>query len=69
MAATRRYEEIAEALASYLPSPDLDLVQKAYLYSAKVHAGQVRKSGEAYLIHPLEVAWLLTELRLDRPVW
>ncbi|MBT6489960.1 MAG: bifunctional (p)ppGpp synthetase/guanosine-3',5'-bis(diphosphate) 3'-pyrophosphohydrolase [Deltaproteobacteria bacterium] len=65
MAATRRYEEIAEALSSYLPSPDLDLVQKAYLYSAKVHAGQVRKSGEAYLIHPLEVAWLLTELRLD----
>lgn len=65
MGATRRYEDIAEALGSYLPNPDLILVQKAYLYSAKVHAGQVRKSGEAYLIHPMEVAWLLTELRLD----
>ena len=39
MATTRRYEDIAEALSSYLPNPDLDLLQKAYLYSAKVHAG------------------------------
>ena len=65
MATTRRYEDIAEALSSYLPNPDLDLLQKAYLYSAKVHAGQTRKSGEPYLVHPLEVAFLLTELRLD----
>ncbi|MEC9465094.1 MAG: bifunctional (p)ppGpp synthetase/guanosine-3',5'-bis(diphosphate) 3'-pyrophosphohydrolase [Myxococcota bacterium] len=65
MATTRRYEDIAEAMAGYLPNPDLELLQKAYLYSAKVHAGQTRKSGEPYLVHPLEVAYLLTELRLD----
>ncbi|MBL9039841.1 MAG: bifunctional (p)ppGpp synthetase/guanosine-3',5'-bis(diphosphate) 3'-pyrophosphohydrolase, partial [Archangium sp.] len=41
------------------------IIKKAYVYSAKVHQGQVRKSGEPYLIHPLEVAGLLTQLRLD----
>ena len=60
-----RYEDIAEALTSYLPEANLGLVQRAYLYSSKVHAGQTRKSGEPYLVHPLEVAYLLTELRLD----
>lgn len=52
-------------MASYHPEPDLDIIKKAYVYSAKVHQGQVRKSGEPYLIHPLEVAGLLAELRLD----
>jgi len=63
--ANRRYEDIAEALVAYHPEADISLVQRAYLYSAKVHAGQVRKSGEPYLIHPLEVSYLLTQLRLD----
>ncbi len=62
---TRRIEDIVEALQSYRQSPDLALIQRAYLYSAKVHGDQVRKSGEPYLIHPLEVAYLLTQLRLD----
>ncbi|MBC7792286.1 MAG: bifunctional (p)ppGpp synthetase/guanosine-3',5'-bis(diphosphate) 3'-pyrophosphohydrolase [Clostridia bacterium] len=62
---TRRFEDIIEAVQEYHPSPDMGLIQRAYMYSAKVHAGQVRKSGEPYLIHPLEVAWLLTQLRLD----
>lgn len=61
----RRYEDIAEALLTYHPEADISLVQRAYMYSAKVHAGQVRKSGEPYLIHPLEVSYLLTQLRLD----
>ena len=65
MTEIRRYEDIAEALSSYHPEPNLELVQKAYLYSAKVHAGQLRKSGEPYLVHPIEVAYLLTKLRLD----
>ncbi len=63
--ANRRYEDIAEALLAYHPEADISLVQRAYLYSAKVHAGQVRKSGEPYLVHPLEVSYLLTALRLD----
>ncbi len=65
MAATRRIEDIVEALGSYHPGADVDLIQRAYMYSAKVHAGQVRKSGEPYLVHPLEVSFLLTKLRLD----
>jgi GTP pyrophosphokinase len=52
-------------VATYHPNPDLDLIKKAYVYSAKVHQGQIRKSGEPYLVHPLEVAGLLAELKLD----
>ncbi|HET6345378.1 MAG TPA: hypothetical protein VFH51_10615, partial [Myxococcota bacterium] len=58
MASTRRFEDIVEAIQSYHPGPDIAFIQRAYMYSAKVHAGQVRKSGEPYLIHPLEVAFL-----------
>src|ERR1700679_450970 len=65
MATTRRYEDIVEAIQAYHPTADIVFIQRAYMYSAKVHAGQVRKSGEPNLIHPLEVAHLLTELRLD----
>jgi len=43
----------------------MDLLRKAYVFSAKVHLGQVRLSGEPYLIHPLEVAGILTQLKLD----
>jgi GTP pyrophosphokinase len=60
-----RLNDILQRVASYHPEPDLDIIKKAYVYSAKVHQGQVRKSGEPYLIHPLEVAGLLAELRLD----
>jgi len=41
------------------------LIKKAYVFSAKVHQGQVRKSGEPYLMHPLEVSGLLADMRLD----
>ncbi len=61
----RRFEDIIESVQGYHPAPDLGLIQRAYMYSAKVHAGQLRKSGEPYLIHPLEVAYILTQLRLD----
>src|SRR5690349_4996565 len=65
MVRIRRFEDIVEAISAYHPEPDIAFIQRAYMYSAKVHAGQVRKSGEPYLIHPLEVAYLLTALRLD----
>jgi GTP pyrophosphokinase len=52
-------------VALYHPDPDLDLIKKAYVYSAKVHQGQLRKSGEPYLVHPLEVAGILAEMKLD----
>src|SRR5512145_776860 len=54
-----RLNDILDRVSAYHPEPDLDLIKKAYVYSAKVHQGQVRKSGEPYLIHPMEVAGLL----------
>ena len=60
-----RLNDILQRVAGYHPDPDLDIIKKAYVYSAKVHQGQVRKSGEPYLIHPLEVAGILAQLRLD----
>ncbi len=60
-----RLNDILQRVASYHPDPDLDIIKKAYVYSAKVHQGQLRKSGEPYLVHPLEVAGILAELRLD----
>ena len=60
-----RLNDILDRVASYHPDPDLDLIKKAYVYSAKVHQGQLRKSGEPYLVHPLEVAGILAELKLD----
>src|SRR5271154_2004706 len=60
-----RLNDILERVRSYHPDPDLDILKKAYVYSAKVHQGQLRHSGEPYLVHPLEVAGLLAELKLD----
>lgn len=60
-----RLEEIIEKIASYSPSADLEVVRKAYVFSGVVHQGQTRLSGEPYLIHPLEVANILTGLRMD----
>src|SRR5512140_1932779 len=60
-----RLNDILQRVASYHPDPDLDIIKKAYVYSAKVHQGQLRMSGEPYLVHPLEVAGLLAQLKLD----
>jgi GTP pyrophosphokinase len=60
-----RINDIVDRVLSYSPNADVDLIRKAYVFSAKVHIGQVRLSGEPYLIHPLEVAGLLTQLKLD----
>jgi GTP pyrophosphokinase len=60
-----RFNDILERLTSYNPNADTDLLKKAYVFSAKVHSGQARLSGEPYLNHPLEVAGILTQLKLD----
>src|SRR5258706_2687350 len=60
-----RLNDILEKVSAYHKDADLDLIKKAYVYSAKVHQGQIRKSGEPYLVHPLEVAGLLADLKLD----
>jgi len=56
-----RLNDILEKVSAYHADADLDLIKKAYVYSAKVHQGQIRKSGEPYLVHPLEVAGLLAD--------
>ena len=60
-----RFENILEKVRAYQPDGDLELLRRAYVFSAREHRGQLRKSGEPYLIHPLEVANILAELRLD----
>lgn len=60
-----RLEDILEKVTSYTPSIDPDIVRKAYIFSARVHQGQVRLSGEPYLNHPLEVASILAEMKMD----
>jgi len=62
-----RLNDILDKVAAYNPTADLNLIRKAYVYCAKVHQGQTRLSGEPYIIHPMEVAGLLADLRLDVP--
>jgi GTP pyrophosphokinase len=60
-----RLEDIVERIQSYNPEADVDLLRRAYIFSAKAHQGQTRLSGEAYLNHPIEVAAILAGLKLD----
>ncbi len=60
-----RLNDILDTVSGYAPAADVDVIKKAYVYSAKVHQGQIRKSGEPYLVHPLEVAGILADMRLD----
>ena len=60
-----RYEDIQEKVEAYDPQADFDLLRRAYIFSAREHRGQTRRSGEPYLVHPLEVAGILADLRLD----
>jgi GTP pyrophosphokinase len=60
-----RYEDLAEKIARYHPDAPMEIIQRGYVVSAKYHKGQVRMSGEPYLTHPLEVANILAELKLD----
>ncbi len=60
-----RISDIIDKITAYNPEADLQLIDRAYIYSAKVHDGQVRLSGEPYLSHPLEVAGILADMRLD----
>jgi GTP diphosphokinase / guanosine-3',5'-bis(diphosphate) 3'-diphosphatase len=60
-----RFEDLLEKVRGYSPDADLELLRRAYVFSALEHKGQVRHSGEPYLIHPLEVADILAEMKLD----
>ncbi len=60
-------DTICSKVSSYYPEAKLDLLRKAYQFSAEAHSGQLRSSGDPYLIHPTEVAQILADLHLDLP--
>ncbi len=60
------YEELILRVRKYHPSTDISLIRKAYQVASEAHQGQVRKSGEPYIIHPLYVAIILADLELDK---
>ena len=60
-----RIEDIVEKVEQNRPNSDVELIRRAYIFSAMNHRGQKRASGEPYLIHPLEVADILADMRLD----
>jgi GTP pyrophosphokinase len=60
-----RFDDILEKASSLYSDEDITLLKKAYVFAARAHKGQIRRSGEPYLSHPLEVARMLSDMRLD----
>jgi guanosine-3',5'-bis(diphosphate) 3'-pyrophosphohydrolase len=60
-----RFEDLVDKVRGIHPEADIELLRRAYVFSAFEHKGQVRHSGEPYLVHPLEVADLLADMKLD----
>src|SRR6187397_2194040 len=60
-----RFEDLLEKVRAYSPDADIELLRKAYVFSAYEHRGQIRHSGEPYLVHPLAVADFLADMKLD----
>ncbi len=58
-------DQLIERVRTYQPSANADLIQRAYDYSFRMHAGQTRKSGQPYIVHPVSVAGIIADLRLD----
>jgi GTP pyrophosphokinase len=61
-----RFDDILEKASSYISEKESIVLQKAYVFAGKAHKGQVRRSGEPYLSHPLEVADYLADMKLDK---
>jgi GTP diphosphokinase / guanosine-3',5'-bis(diphosphate) 3'-diphosphatase len=62
-----RLQDLLTRVQGYHPAADLDLVQRCYAFAAKAHDGQLRRSGDPYVIHPLGVASTIADLKLDVP--
>ncbi len=60
-----KFRELIRTMRANRPNDDLEIIRKAYEYSQKYHAGQTRASGQPYLVHPLEVALVLAEMKMD----
>lgn len=60
-----RYKDVEDMVSKYLSKEQVSMVRKAYRFAEKAHKGQLRKSGEDYILHPIQVAGILAELKLD----
>ena len=60
------YQDLIERVRRYHPSDDISLIEKAYAVAEKAHEGQKRKSGQPYIVHPLQVAIILADLEMDK---
>src|SRR5918992_4413053 len=60
-----RFEDLLERVRGYTSDEEREFLRRAYVFSALEHKGQVRHSGEPYLVHPLEVASILADMKLD----
>jgi guanosine-3',5'-bis(diphosphate) 3'-pyrophosphohydrolase len=60
-----RLNDVEEEVLTHHPEADTTLIEKAYVFSARAHEGQLRLSGEPYMTHPVEVAYLLAKMGLD----
>ncbi|RZJ40927.1 MAG: bifunctional (p)ppGpp synthetase/guanosine-3',5'-bis(diphosphate) 3'-pyrophosphohydrolase, partial [Brevundimonas sp.] len=60
-----RQFELVEAVRAYDPTADENILNRAYVYAMKMHGSQLRASGDPYFAHPIQVAGILTDYRLD----
>ena len=67
MSSIKEIDQLIRQVETYHPEPDVEMLRRAYEFSAKAHEGQMRQSGEPYLQHPLAVASILSFLKLDVP--
>lgn len=63
--APKTLEDLCNKIRTYFPQADLSVIEKAYHFSEKAHEGQFRRSGEPYISHPLSVAGILADIKLD----
>ena len=59
------FEELLNNIKNYLPNDEMEKIEKAYEYASDKHSGQVRQSGEPYIVHPLTVAYILSDMHAD----
>ena len=65
-AKTIDYKTLKNKLEKYLEKDELEQIDNAYKYAKEKHKGQFRKTGEPYIIHPLQVAYILTSIKADK---
>ena len=61
-----RFESLCVLLREYLNDEQIETIHQAYLFSAEAHRGQKRRTGEPYIVHPIAVATILAEMRMDQ---